>query len=98
MGFPDSSVGKESACNAGEPGSIPDLGGSPWRRERLLTPVLWPGEFHVLHSLKKLDMTEQLSLSLKYIETLSGPNCYPFCCSCKVKFMKISLEWRITET
>ena len=22
-GFPDSSVGKESACNAGDPGSIP---------------------------------------------------------------------------
>ena len=28
MGFPDSSVGKESACNAGDPGSIPPLGRS----------------------------------------------------------------------
>ena len=28
MGFPDSSVGKESACNAGDPGSIPGLGRS----------------------------------------------------------------------
>ena len=28
MGFPDSSVGKESACNEGDPGSIPGLGGS----------------------------------------------------------------------
>ena len=28
-GFPDSSAGKESACNAGEPGSIPGLGRSP---------------------------------------------------------------------
>ena len=27
-GFPDSSVGKESACNAGDPGSIPGLGKS----------------------------------------------------------------------
>ena len=26
LGFPDSSVGKESACNAGDPGSIPGLG------------------------------------------------------------------------
>ena len=26
---PDSSVGKESACNAGGPGSIPGLGRSP---------------------------------------------------------------------
>ena len=29
MGFPDSSVGKESVCNAGDPGSIPGLGRSP---------------------------------------------------------------------
>ena len=27
-GFPDSSVGKESACNAGDPGWIPGLGRS----------------------------------------------------------------------
>ena len=27
-GFPDSSVGKESACNAGDPGSIPGSGRS----------------------------------------------------------------------
>ena len=26
--FPDSSVGKESTCNAGDPGSIPGLGRS----------------------------------------------------------------------
>ena len=28
MGFPDSSVGKEYACSAGDPGSIPGLGRS----------------------------------------------------------------------
>ena len=28
MGFPDSSVGKEFACNAGDPGSIPGSGRS----------------------------------------------------------------------
>ena len=28
MGFPDSSVGKETACNAGDPSSIPGLGRS----------------------------------------------------------------------
>ena len=27
QGFPDGSVGKESACNAGDPGSIPESGG-----------------------------------------------------------------------
>ena len=29
MGFPDSSAGEESACNAGDPGSIPGSGRSP---------------------------------------------------------------------
>ena len=28
-GFPDSTIGKESACNAGDPGLIPGLGRSP---------------------------------------------------------------------
>ena len=35
----DSSVGKESACNAGDAGSIPGSGKIPWRRDRLPTPV-----------------------------------------------------------
>ena len=30
--FPDSSVGKESACNAGDPGLIPQVGRSPGER------------------------------------------------------------------
>ena len=86
---PDSSVGKESACNAADPGcSIPGSGRSPgegtgyslqyswaslaaqlvkslqcgrpgfdpwvgkisWRRQRLPTPVFWPGEFQGLYS------------------------------------------------
>ena len=29
LGFPHSSVGKESACSAGDPGSIPGLGRFP---------------------------------------------------------------------
>ena len=29
MDFPHSSVGRESTCNAGDPGSIPGAGGSP---------------------------------------------------------------------
>ena len=104
-GFPGSSAGKESACNAGDPSSIPGSGWSPgegvgyplqyswtslvgsagkestcnardlrpafnpqvgkipWRRERLPTPVIWPGKFHVLYSSwggKELDTTEWL--------------------------------------
>ena len=38
-GFPDSSVGKESACNAGNPGSIPGSGRPSWKRDRLPIPV-----------------------------------------------------------
>ena len=37
----------------------------PWRRDRLPTPVFWPGEFHGLYSpwgCKESDTTEQLSL------------------------------------
>ena len=37
-----------------------------WRRERLPTPVFWPGEFHGLYSpwgCKESDMTEWLSLT-----------------------------------
>ena len=96
--FPDSSVSKESACDAGDPGLIPGSGRSaregigyplqyswaslvaqlvknlpvmwetwvrsldwnPWRRERLPTPVFWPGGFQGLYSQwggKELDMT-----------------------------------------
>ena len=78
LGFPDSSVGKESACNAGDLSSIPGLGIStgkgigyplqyswaslvaqivslgwenPLEKERLPTPVFWPGEFHGLQSM-----------------------------------------------
>ena len=38
----------------------------PWRRERLPTPVFWPGEFHGLYGLwgrTESDTTGQLSLS-----------------------------------
>ena len=38
-GFPENSVGKESACNAGDSGSIPGSRGFHWRRNRLPTPV-----------------------------------------------------------
>ena len=50
MGFPGGSAGKESTCNVGDLGSIPELGRSPWRREWLPTPVFWPREFHGLYS------------------------------------------------
>ena len=41
-GFPESSVGKESACNEGDLGSIPGWGRFPWRRKQQPTPVFLP--------------------------------------------------------
>ena len=41
-----------------------------WRRERLPTPVFWPGEFHGLYNpwgRKELDTTEWLLLPLFFI-------------------------------
>ena len=45
------------------------VGKIPWRRERLPTPVFWPGEFHGLYrpwGRKESDTTERLSLSLHF--------------------------------
>ena len=39
-GFPGSSAGKESACNAGEPQFHSWVRRKPWKRDRLSTPVL----------------------------------------------------------
>ena len=44
MGFPGGSDDKESSCNGGDPGLIPGLGSSPWRREWQPTPGFLPGE------------------------------------------------------
>ena len=45
MGFPGSSDGKESTCNAGDPGSIPEMGRSPGEGISYPTPVFlsFPG-------------------------------------------------------
>ena len=39
-----------SAGDLRDVGSIPGVGKIPWRRERLLTPVFWRGEFHGVYS------------------------------------------------
>ena len=41
MGFPDSSVGKESACNAGDPSSIPGLGRSSGEGRGYILQYSW---------------------------------------------------------
>ena len=61
LSIPLGSERKKSTCNAGDLGSIPGLGRFPWRRERLLTPVFWPGEFHELYSTCDTKSWTQLS-------------------------------------
>ena len=51
LGFPDSSVGKESACNAGDPGLIPGSGRSA--RERIGYPLLYSWASLVAQLVKK---------------------------------------------
>ena len=71
-GFPSDSDGKASACNAGDPVSIPGWGRSPGEWNGLPIPVFLPGKSHGQRSLagyspwghKKSDMTEQLTLYL----------------------------------
>ena len=65
MGFPGGSDGKESDCNAGDLGLIPELGWSPGGG-RQSTPVFLPGESHGQRSYspwgyKESDTTEWLS-------------------------------------
>ena len=69
LGFPGGSVGKASACNEGDLGSIPGSGRSPGEGNKWQpTPVLLPGKSHGQRNLvdyspwdhKKSDTTEQL--------------------------------------
>ena len=43
-GFPHSSVGKESACNAGDSGLIPESGRSPGERLIITLLVKFPSD------------------------------------------------------
>ena len=63
--FPEISVGKESTCNAGDPGSIPGLGRSPGEEKGY--PLQYSGLENsmdcIVHGRKESDTTERLSLS-----------------------------------
>ena len=69
-GYNGEADAKESACNAGDPGLIPQFGKIPWRTKWQPTPVFFPGESHGQRSLtgynpwgrQELDTTERLTL------------------------------------
>ena len=126
LGFPDSSVRKESTCNVRDTSLIPGSGRSagegisyplqfswaslvaqlvknlpvmqetwvnpwirkiPWRRERLPTPVFWPGDFHGLYSPwghKELDRLNNF-----HFLTARLFNCEPFSATQRVNANEI---------
>ena len=62
VGFPCGSAGKESACNAGDLGLIPELGRSPGEGKGY--PLQYSGLENSMkvHGVAESDMTEWLSL------------------------------------
>ena len=66
----------------------------PWRRERLTTPVFWPGEFHGLYSpwgRKESDTTEQLSLDFTFSPHPKSPLIFVY------SLYVIQSIWKIKE-
>ena len=66
--FPDSSVGKESTCNAGDPGSTPGLGRSPGEGNSypLQYSALENSMDYIVHRFTKSDTTKQLPLFCEF--------------------------------
>ena len=85
IGFPHSSVGKESACSEGKLGLIPGSGRFPWRRKWQPTPVFLPEKSHGQRSLmgspwgckrvRRLSNSTTINSSVTYNE-VHRPECY----------------------
>ena len=81
--------GRRICLQCRRPGFNPWVGKIPWRRERLPTPVFWPGGFHGQRSLvgcspwgrKESDMTEQLHFHFS-LSCIGEGNGNPLQCSC----------------
>ena len=71
MGFPDSSIGKESSCNAGDPGSIPGSGRSAGEGIGYLLQYFWASS--VVQLVKNLPaMQETWAQSLGWEDPLEN--------------------------
>ena len=62
----------------GRPGFDPWVGKIPWRRERLPTPVFWPGEFHGLYTVHGGKLTFTFTLS---VHILMNKKLFQFWCN-----------------
>ena len=78
LGFPGSSAGKESACNAGDPGSIPRLGRYPGEGKGYPLQYYWV--FWVAQLVKNpIAMRETIP---GWGRSPEGEHGNPFQCSC----------------
>ena len=75
MGFPHSSVGKESACNAGDLSSIPGLGRSP--EEGIGYPLQYSGLENSMECLVHGVAESRTGLSDFHFRFNSSPNPLP---------------------
>ena len=64
MSFPYSSIGKESACNAGDPGLIPGLGRSPGEGNGN------PLQYSCLENPRDVACQAPLSMGLQELDTI----------------------------
>ena len=81
MGFPGSSAGKESACNAGDPGSIPGSGRSPGEGKGYPLQYSWASL--VAQMVKNLPAEQETWVqSLGWEEPLEGGHSNPLQYSC----------------
>ena len=91
-GFPDSSAGKESTCNAGDLGSIPGLGRSPGegKGHPLQCSGLQNSTDCIVYRVAESDTTERLSLHsqcsryFRILHSASPSTCWGFVCDVKV--------------
>ena len=83
--FHDSSVGKESACNAGDPGSIPGLGRSPGKG--IGYPLQYSWASLVAQKVKNPSMRETWVQSLGWEDPLEKGTGYPLQYSCQENSM-----------
>ena len=80
------------SLQCGRPGFDPWVGKIPWRRERLPTPIFWPGEFHGVYSPwghKELDTTFML---LHFRVALVVKTCLPVQETQETRIQSLRLE------
>ena len=103
--LPGASNGKKSACNAGEPGSIPGLGrspregnGHPLQYSCLENPMDWTAWWATVHRVSRVEQDWAISLSLSPNKSSEFPSLFIYSLGQpkkKIFFFKIFGVWTI---